>query len=68
MRSHEEKLVAELRDLPPELRARAMGFIMLLKQRGHDEEEESRQRYMRASEEAFSGIWDNDEDAVYDTL
>ena len=30
--------------------------------------DELRQCYMRASEKAFSTIWDNDEDAIYDTL
>ena len=66
MRPNEKKLITELRNLSPELQARVIEFVLLLKQNGHDEE--LRQCYARASEEAFAEIWDNDEDAIYDTI
>ena len=66
MRPNEQKLITELRNLSPELQARVIEFVLLLKQKG--QEEDLRQCYARASEEAFAEIWDNDEDAIYDTI
>ena len=71
MRPQEDKLIAELRSLPPEMQSRVGDFIILLKQDGSERaglEDDLRRSYAQASEKAFSGIWDNDDDAIYDAL
>lgn len=66
MQQNEHRLIEELRHLSPERRAQAERFVLFLRQ--EDQQEQVRQSYARASEEAFAEIWNNEEDAIYDTL
>ena len=60
------QILAKLNSLSPERRGQVEDFIDSLGQR--DGDERLRRDYAQASEDAFGKAWDNDEDAVYDTL
>ena len=61
-----EHVQHKLEQLAPERLAEVEDFIDFLRQR--DREQRLRRDYAQASEPAFSRVWDNDEDAVYDEL
>ncbi len=59
-------VVEKLELLSPDRLAEVEDFIDFLHQR--DQDRHLRMDLARASEAAFSKIWDNDDDAIYDTL
>ncbi len=59
-----EKVVEKLRRLPPERVAEVEDFIDFLAQR---DERRLTQTAKLASEDSFRRVWDNEEDAVYDS-
>jgi hypothetical protein len=61
-----QHVIAKLEHLSPERLAEVEDFIDFLQRR--DQENLLRKDFSQASEAAFAKIWDNDEDAVYDTL
>lgn len=54
------KLPKEIRNVPP-------GEILLIVEEGQPEADDS-SAWMKAQETAFAKVWENDEDAVYDSL
>ena len=54
--------------LSPERLAEAENFIDFLRQRQKVSEKSLAQDFSSASESAFAGVWNNEEDAVYDDL
>jgi hypothetical protein len=63
---HEQVLISKIRVLPPERLMVVEDFIDFLRQ--SDEDRQLRQAAARLSEDAFSKVWDNPEDAEYDRL
>ena len=63
---HEQILISKIRVLPPERLMEVEDFIDFLRQA--DEDRQLRQAAARLSEDAFSKVWDNPEDAEYDRL
>ena len=59
-------VVRKLEHLSPERLAEVDDFIDFLQQREQDNS--LRQDFALASETAFAKLWDNDDDAIYDTL
>lgn len=66
MQPQVQHMLEKLEHLSPERLAEVDDFIDFLNQR--DQDKRLRQDYAQASEEAFSKVWDNDDDAVYDRL
>lgn len=66
MQPQVEQVLEKLEHLSPERLAEVEDFIDFLNQR--DQNRRLRQDYAQVSEDAFSQVWDNDDDAVYDTL
>lgn len=66
MQPQVEHMLEKLEHLSPERLAEVEDFIDFLSQR--DRDTPLRQDYAQASEGAFSKVWDNDDDAIYDTL
>ena len=66
MQPQVEHMLEKLEHLSPERLAEVEDFIDFLNQR--DEDKRLRQDYAQASEDTFSKGWDNDDDAIYDTL
>jgi len=62
----EQVLISKIRVLPPERLMVVEDFIDFLRQ--SDEDRQLRQAAARLSEDAFSKVWDNPEDAEYDRL
>jgi len=60
-----EELIEKIRNLPPERIAEVEDFIDFIAQR---DERRLVQAAAKLSEEAFSQVWDNEEDSVYDQL
>lgn len=63
---HEQILISKIRVLPPERLMEVEDFIDFLRQAGEDRR--LRQAAAKLSEDAFSKVWDNPEDAEYDRL
>ncbi len=63
---HEQILISKIRVLPPERLMEVEDFIDFLRQSGGDRR--LRQAATKLSEDAFSTVWDNLEDAEYDRL
>lgn len=61
-----EQLIEKLEHLSPDRLAAVEDFIDFLQQR--DRDRLLRREYAHASEAAFAKVWDNDEDAIYDSL
>lgn len=59
-------LMEKLEHLSPDRLAEVEDFIDFLQQR--DLDKRLRRDFTRASEAAFSKVWDNDDDAIYDSL
>jgi len=66
MQPQVQHMLEKLEHLSPERLAEVEDFIDFLNQR--DQDKRLRQDYAQASEEAFNKVWDNDDDAVYDSL
>ncbi len=66
MQPQVQQMLEKLERLSPERLAEIEDFIDFLNQR--DQDKRLRQDYAQASEEAFSKVWDNDDDAIYDSL
>lgn len=66
MQPQHEQIQEKLGQLSPERLAEVEDFIDFLRQR--DQDGHLRQNYAQASEKAFSKVWDNDDDALYDKL
>ena len=66
MQAQVQHMLEKLEHLSPERLTEVEDFIDFLSQR--DQNKHLRQDYAQASEETFSKVWDNDDDAIYDTL
>lgn len=66
MQPQVEHMLEKLEHLSPDRLAEVEDFIDFLSQR--DQEKCLRQDYTQASEDAFKKVWDNDDDAIYDSL
>ena len=58
-----EELIEKIRNLPPERIAEVEDFIDFIAQR---DERRLVKAAAKLSEDAFSKVWDNEEDSVYD--
>ena len=63
---HEQILISKIRVLPPERLIEVEDFIDFLRQTSEDRQ--LRQAAAKLSEDSFSKVWDNPEDAEYDRL
>lgn len=59
-------VLEKLENLSPDRLAEVEDFIDFLQQR--DQDKCLRRDFSGASEAAFANVWDNDDDAIYDTL
>lgn len=66
MQPQVQHMLEKLEHLSPERLAEIEDFIDFLSQR--DQDKRLRQDYAQASEDAFTKVWDNDDDAIYDSL
>lgn len=66
MQAQIQFIVERLGHLSLERQAEVGDFIEFLHQR--DQEQHLRKDFAQASSAAFAKVWDNDDDAVYDTL
>ncbi len=66
MQPQVELMLEKLEHLSPKRLAEVADFIDFLQQR--DQDKHLRQNYAQASEVAFNKVWDNNDDAIYDTL
>jgi len=66
MQQQVKQLLKKLEHLSPARLAEVTDFIDFLQQR--DQDSQLRHDYSLASETAFNKVWDNDDDAIYDTL
>ena len=66
MQAQVEQMVEKLEHLSPNRLAEVADFIDFLQQR--DQDKQLKQNYTQASETSFNKVWDNEEDAIYDTL
>ncbi len=62
----ERTLLDKVRDLSPDRAEEVLRFIDFLRQ--HDEEKRLNRAVARISESSFEKVWDNPDDAIYDTL
>lgn len=62
----EEELLHKIRDLPPERIAEVEDFIDFLRVR--DEEGRLARAAAKLSQASFADVWDNPDDAVYDSV
>lgn len=66
MQARVESMLDKLKNLSSERLIEVEDFIDFLNQR--DQDKRIREDYAKASEDTFKKAWDNDEDAIYDTL
>ena len=66
MQPQVQHVLEKLEHLSPDRLAEVEDFIDFLQQR--DQGKLLRRDFARASEAAFVKVWDNDDDAIYDTL
>ena len=66
MQAQVAKMVDKLEHLTLKRLAEIADFIDFLQQR--DQEKQLRQSYTQASVDSFDKVWDNEEDAIYDSL
>ncbi|MDQ7050514.1 MAG: hypothetical protein Q9M92_13690 [Enterobacterales bacterium] len=66
MQAQVEQMVEKLEHLSPNRLAEVADFIDFLQQR--DQDKQLKHDYAQASEASFNKVWDNEEDAIYDTL
>ncbi len=65
MQPQVEQVVEKLERLSPDRLSEVEDFIDFLSQQ--DQNKRLRQEYAQASEHVFKEVWDNDEDAIYDS-
>jgi len=65
-RNHIHELIDKLESLPPERIAEVEDFIDFLKSR--DADRQFAHAAAMTSEAAFAKVWENPDDAIYDTL
>ena len=63
---NEKVILEKLKSLPPERVAEVEDFVDFL--RARNEDHSATRAASRAAEPAFSRVWENEDDAVYDTL
>jgi hypothetical protein len=61
-----QHMIERLEHLPPERQAEVGDFIEFLYQR--EQEEQLRKGFAKVSDAAFTKVWGNQDDAIYDTL
>ncbi len=66
MSTPEQGLIEKIRKLPPQRLAEVEGFVDFLRTR--EDEQPLNHATARASEPAFSAVWNNDEDSAYDRM
>jgi hypothetical protein len=66
MAALEQALIEKIRQLPPQRLAEVADFVDFLATRKCDAN--LTQAAAQASEPSFTAVWDNDEDAAYDSL
>lgn len=66
MSATEKLLIEKIKHLPPQRLAEVEDFIDFLRTR--EDEQRLTQAATRASEASFAEVWNNDEDAAYDSL
>ncbi len=66
MQPQVEHMLEKLELLSPERLAEVEDFIDFLNQR--DQDKRLRQDYAKVSEDTFNKVWDNEDDAIYDSL
>lgn len=66
MQPQVQHMLEKLRHLSPERLTEVDDFIDFLSER--DQDQQLRQSYVHASEKAFNHVWDNNDDAIYDSL
>ncbi len=66
MQPQVQQMLKKLEYLSPDHQAEVADFIDFLQQR--DQEKGLRQGFKQASEDVFNKVWDNDDDAIYDSL
>lgn len=66
MQPRVEYMLEKLNSLSSERLTEVEDFIDFLSQR--DRDKHLRENYALASEDTFKNLWDNDDDAIYDTL
>jgi hypothetical protein len=66
MQPQVQHVLEKLEHLSPDRLSEVEDFIDFLQQR--DQGKRLRRDFARASEAAFVKVWDNDDDAIYDTL
>ena len=66
MQTQVENMIKKLDQISPERLAEIDDFIDFIRLR--DQNNTLYKDFIRASESAFVKVWDNDDDAVYDTL
>ncbi len=65
-RNHIRELIDKLETLPPERVAEVEDFIDFIKQR--DQDRQLTQAATKTAEPSLKKVWDNPDDAIYDTL
>lgn len=66
MQPRVEHMLEKLEHLTPDRLAEVEDFIDFLQQR--DQDNRLRQSFAQASEDVFNKAWDNDDDAIYDSM
>ena len=66
MQPQVQHMLEKLEHLSPDRLAEVEDFIDFLNQR--DQDKRLRQDFTQASEDTFNKVWDNDDDAIYDSL
>lgn len=66
MQPNEQALIEKIQQLPPQRLAEVEDFVDFLRARERDHTLTS--AAAQASTTSFAAVWDNDDDAVYDTL
>ena len=66
MQAQVKEMLQKLEHLSPERQSEVADFIDFLQQR--DQEKQLKQDFALASEAAFNKVWDNNDDAIYDSL
>ncbi len=66
MQPQVQQMLEKLEHLSPDRQTEVADFIDFLQQR--DQDKGLRQDFKQASEDAFNEVWDNADDAIYDSL
>jgi len=66
MQSQVENMIKKLDKMSPDRLAEINDFIDFIRVR--DQDSRLHKEFAQASESAFAKVWDNDDDAIYDSL